>query len=84
MTKKLTATHSKILDVLTWKEGAKKHINYISKCTGYDYTKGVSEVYRHLIDLKNRRLVVMDFQLIDRPTETYWQITDKGKDFLQN
>ncbi|NUN66350.1 hypothetical protein HCU40_16720 [Pseudanabaena biceps] len=84
MAKKLTATHGKILDLLNWKEGSKKHINYVCKCAGYDYTKGIGEVYRHLLDLKNRRLVVMDFQLIDRPEDTYWQITDKGKEFLQN
>ena len=85
-TNKLTATHAKILDVLTWKDGAKKHINYICKCTGYNYSKyqDVGVIYRHLTDLKNRRLVSMDFQYVDRPDETNWEITDKGKNFLEN
>lgn len=82
--KELTATHAKILDVLTWKNCQTKHINYVCKCTGHDYTKGVGVIYSLLTDLKNRRLVAMDWQPIDRPDETKWQITDKGKDFLDN
>jgi len=84
--KELTATHSRILDILTWNGCAKKHINYVSKCIGCDSStfQGLGETYSLLIDLKNRRLVLMDHQLIDRPEDTYWEITDKGKDFLSN
>jgi hypothetical protein len=86
MTNKLTATHTQILRILIYNSSDDwKHINYVIKCLGYkNKLEGTALTYPCLIDLKNRHLVRLSKQLIDRPDETRWQITDKGKKMLDN
>lgn len=86
MANKLTATHTQILRILIYNSSDDwKHINYVIKCLGYkNKLEGTGLTYSCLIDLKNRHLIRLSKQLIDRPDETRWQITDKGKKMLDN
>ena len=86
MTNKLTATHTQILRILIYNSSDDwKHINYVIKCLGYkNNLQGIGLTYQYLIDLKNRHLIRLSEQLIDRPDETRWQITDKGKKMLDD
>jgi predicted transcriptional regulator len=83
---KLTATHTQILRILIYNSSDDwKHINYVIKCLGYkNNLQGISSTYSCLTDLKNRYLIRLSKQLIDRPDDTRWQITDKGKKMLDS